>query len=71
MNPTTYRVVRHARSGEVWVLRVEADILTGACGPMQHREIPSQLADLAYEDHPDDLDWILRAWEHFELLVSR
>ena len=71
MNPTTYRVVRHARSGEVWIFRVEADVLTGACGPMQNREIPPQLSDLAYEDHPDDLDWIIRSWEHFEVLSSR
>jgi hypothetical protein len=71
VNPTTYRVVRHDRSGEVWIFRVEFDVLTGACGPMQNREIPLDLADLSYEDHPDDLDWILRAWEHFEVLTSR
>ncbi|HXD95524.1 MAG TPA: hypothetical protein VN646_03225 [Candidatus Acidoferrum sp.] len=71
MNPTTYRVVRHDRSGEVWIFRVESDVLTGACGPMQNREIPPELSDLSYEDHPDDLDWILRAWEHFEVLTSR
>ena len=34
-------------------------------------EIPPELSDLSYEDHPDDLDWILRAWEHFEVLTSR
>jgi hypothetical protein len=70
MNPTTYRVVRHGGSGEIWVLRVEADTLTGAFGPLPTRELPSQPADLAYEDHPDDLEWIVRAWEHFELLAS-
>lgn len=71
MNPTTYRVVRHDRSGEVWVFRVEADVLTGACGPMRNREIPTELANLAYEDHPDDLEWIFRSWEHFQILASR
>jgi hypothetical protein len=71
VNPTTYRVVRHDRSGEVWVLRVEADTLTGAFGPLPDRQIPPALADLAYEDHPDDLTWILQAWEHFEVLAAR
>ena len=71
MNPTSYRVVRHDRSGEVWVFRVEADVLTGACGPMRNREIPVELAHLSYEDHPDDLEWILRSWEHFQVLASR
>lgn len=68
MNPTTYRIVRHDRSGEIWVLRLEADTLTGASGPLQDREVPVPLADLSYEDHPDDLEWIYRAWEHFEVL---
>ncbi|HEX9822181.1 MAG TPA: hypothetical protein VGD07_21480 [Methylomirabilota bacterium] len=70
MNPTTYRVVRHDRSGELWVLRVEADTLTGAFGPLPDRQIPRALADLAYEEHPDDLTWILQAWEHFEVLAA-
>lgn len=71
MNPTSYRVVRHDRTGEVWVLRVEADVLTGASGPLPDRQIPAHVAELAYEDHPDDLEWILRAWDHLELLASR
>jgi hypothetical protein len=69
--PTAYRIVRHDRSGEVWVFRVESEVLTGACGPMSSREVPLELADLAYEDHPDDLEWILQTWEHFEVLTSR
>ena len=68
MNPTTYRVVRHDGSGEIWVLRVEADVLTGASGPFRTREIPRDLAGLVYDEHPDDLEWIVRAWEHFELV---
>ena len=69
MNPTTYRVVRHDGSGEIWILRVEADVLTGACGPLPDRRIPRDIAKLDYDDHPDDLEWIVRAWEHFELVV--
>jgi hypothetical protein len=68
VNPTTYRVVRHARSREVWVLRIEAQTLTGAFGPVPERQIPPQLADLSYADHPDDLEWIVRAWEHLEAI---
>jgi hypothetical protein len=71
VTPTTYRVVRHDRSGEVWIFRVEADVLTGACGPMREREIPRELSGLSYDDHPDDLEWIIRSWEHFEVLASR
>ncbi len=71
MNPTSYRVVRHDGNGEIWILRVEADVLTGASGPFRKGEIPRAVAELDYDDHPDDLEWIVRAWEHFELVVPR
>ena len=65
MSPvTTYRLVRHSRSLELWALRLEADTLTGACGPLTDASVA--LPQLAYDDHPDDLYWITQAWESFE-----
>jgi len=26
---------------------------------------PRDLSELLYEDHPDDLEWVVRAGEHF------
>jgi hypothetical protein len=70
VNETRYHVVRHAGSGEIWVLRLAGDVLTGASGPLQDRAMAARPADLTYEDHPDDLEWIIRAWEHFEVLAT-
>jgi hypothetical protein len=64
--PVQYQVWRHTRSRELWAVRLEYDELTGACGPLP--DCPrrtEELADLLYEDHPDDLEWIVRACEHF------
>lgn len=63
---TTYRLVRHSGSLELWALRLEADMLTGACGPITDASVG--LPQLLYEDHPDDLYWIVRAWECFEVV---
>ncbi len=62
-----YALVQHTGSHEVWAVRTEGDVLTGICGPFPGAR-PSNLADLAYEDHPDDLEWVLRAWDAFRVL---
>lgn len=63
----TYALVQHTRSQEIWALRTEGDVLTGVCGPFSGTP-PSDLTELAYEDHPDDLEWVIRAVEHFRVL---
>lgn len=67
-DPTIYRLVRHALTSEVFALRMELNTLTGVSGPLPGGRASDPLADLPYEDHPDDLEWFLRTQEHLRPL---
>lgn len=65
-SPVQYQVWQHVRSKELWAVRVEHDVLTGVFGPLVERPRRAEdLADLMYEEHPDDLEWIVRASDYF------
>jgi hypothetical protein len=68
---TRYQLWQHSVSRELWVVRVELDTLTGLHGPVPSPSIPdASLADLPFEEHPDDLEWIFRASDHFKVLKT-
>jgi hypothetical protein len=68
-NPVRYQVWQHVRSKELWAIRLEHDVLTGAFGPLlEHPRRVEDLVDITYEDHPDDLEWIVRATDYFVLV---
>ncbi len=70
MDPTTYQVWRHRSEKEWWVVRIEYQTLTGAAGPYPANSALGELADLLYEDHPDDLEWFIRESDHFEIVKA-
>ncbi|MGH7278705.1 MAG: hypothetical protein ACREJG_08450 [Candidatus Rokuibacteriota bacterium] len=66
---TTYRLLRHARSGELWAIRLEWQTLTGVSGPLPPGTTrAARLADLVYDDDRDEAEWIARYYEEFEVL---
>ena len=68
-SPVEHQVWQHVRSNELWAIRLEHDVLTGAFGPLMERPRRAEdLVDLMYEDHPDDLEWIVRASDYFVLV---
>ena len=68
-SPVQYQVWQHVRSKELWAIRLEHDVLTGAFGPLVERpRLAGDLVDFMYEDHPDDLEWIVRASDFFVLV---
>lgn len=70
MDVSTYQVWRHQSEKEWWVIRIEYQTLTGAAGPYPPNAPLGELADLLYEDHPDDLEWFIRDQESFEVVKS-
>ncbi len=69
---TRYEVWQHARSQELWAVRIEYDTLTGLYGPIAREDLGRiRLADLMYEEHPDDLEWVVRASDHFTIVTPR
>ena len=67
---TAYQVWKHRETPEWWVVRIEYQTLTGAAGPYPAGAALGELADLLYEDHPDDLEWFIRAQEQFEVVKT-
>jgi hypothetical protein len=65
---TQYQLWQHTSNRELWVIRVEQQTLTGLHGPVTSTIPDTHLADLLYEDHPDDLEWIIRASEDFNVV---
>lgn len=67
---TSYEVWQHITTGERWVVRVEYATLTGLYGPLPAGgRPPADLEILDFEDHPDDLEWIVRSAENFRILT--
>jgi hypothetical protein len=59
---------------EIWAVRLEHDVLTGVFGPIACTPSAAVLPELPYEDHPDDLEWVIRSVEDFRVVdgpVSR
>ena len=66
---TQYQLWQHTVSRELWAVRVELETLTGIYGPIQSATVPdASFQDLLYEEHPDDLEWVLRASDDFKVL---
>jgi hypothetical protein len=65
---TEYRLLQHRRSGELWAVRVEGQVLTGVSGPLSARVAPSQLPDLPYDDDHDTAEWGIRYLDEFASL---
>jgi hypothetical protein len=66
---TSYEVWQHTVTRDRWVVRVEFDTLTGLYGPLPPGPPPADAALLDFEEHPDDLEWIVRAAESFTILA--
>jgi hypothetical protein len=67
-DPTTYQIWKHREAPEWWAVRIEYGALTGAAGPYPAGGALGELGDLLYEDHPDDLEWFIRAQEDFDIV---
>ena len=66
---TQYQLWQHSISRELWVIRVELDTLTGIYGPLPSANVSdASLQDLMFEEHPDDMEWVLRASDDFKVL---
>lgn len=66
-NPTTYQVWQHSVTAERWMVRIEFDTLTGVFGPLPPGERAPDPDTVFFEDHPDDLEWIVRASDNFRV----
>lgn len=65
---TTYEVWQHAVTGQCWVVRFEPDGISGVCGPLALEDAAVDPNQLVFEEHPDDLEWIVRYSDHFRVL---
>ncbi len=66
--PTIYEVWQNDVTRERWLVRIEYDTVTGVCGPLP----PGPVGDPSlreFEEHPDDIEWIVRAAEKFTILT--
>jgi hypothetical protein len=66
---TNYEVWQHTLTRERWMVRVEFDTITGLFGPLPSGTLPAEAALLDFEEHPDDLEWIVRAADRFTILA--
>jgi hypothetical protein len=65
---TRYQLWQHAKSRELWAVRLEFDTLTGVFGPLEAPARSVDLSGLLYEDHPDDFEWLFRAADDFTVV---
>jgi hypothetical protein len=65
---TRYQLWQHAKSRELWAVRLEFDTLTGIFGPLEAPARSVDLSGLLYEDHPDDFEWVFRAADDFTVV---
>ena len=66
--PTVHQVWQHTKSNEIWAVRIEQDTLTGVFGPIGVTPSADVLPELPYEEHPDDMEWVIRSLEDFRVL---
>lgn len=66
---TSYEVWQNAVTRERWMVRVEYQTITGLHGPLPVGPLPRDPSLLDFEEHPDDIEWIIRASEHFTILA--
>jgi hypothetical protein len=65
---TVHQVWRHTATHEIWAVRLDHDVLTGVFGPIGVTPSAEVLPGLPYEEHPDDLEWVIRSAESFRLV---
>ena len=65
---TVHQVWRHTATNEIWAVRLDRDVLTGVFGPIGVTPSAEVLPGLPYEEHPDDLEWVIRSAESFRLV---
>ena len=65
---TVHQVWQHSKTNEIWAVRLEQDTLTGVFGPIACVPSAEILPDLPYEEHPDDMEWVIRSVENFKLV---
>ena len=65
---TRYQLWQHAKSRELWAVRLEFDTLTGVFGPLEASARSADLSGLLYEEHPDDFEWFFRAAADFTVV---
>lgn len=65
---TVHQVWQHTVSAERWLVRIEREALTGIFGPLAPGQAAPDPDTVQFEDHPDDLEWVVRAIEHFRLV---
>jgi hypothetical protein len=66
---TTYEVWQHSVTRQRWLVRVEYAAITGLFGPLPAGPLAGDPALYDFEEHPDDLEWIIRAAEKFTILA--
>jgi hypothetical protein len=64
---TVYQIWQHMVTADRWLVRIERDALTGVFGPLEPGKSAPDPETVFFEDHPDDLEWIVRASENFRL----
>jgi hypothetical protein len=62
---TQYQVWQHVVTTERWLVRIERETLTGVFGPLPAGQRSPDPDTIEFEDHPDDLEWIVRASDNF------
>jgi hypothetical protein len=62
---TVHQVWRHTATNEIWAVRLHQDVVTGVFGPIAVTPSAEVLPRLPYEEHPDDLEWVVRSTESF------
>ena len=58
---TVHQVWQHAATNEIWAVRLKSQTPTGVFGPIGCTPSVDVLPELPYEDHSDDLDWVVRS----------
>jgi len=65
---TVHQVWQHEKTNEIWAVRLDRDVLTGVFGPIACTPSAAVLPALPYEEHPDDLEWVIRSAEDFRIV---
>jgi hypothetical protein len=65
---TVHQVWKHAATNEIWAVRLEHEMPTGVFGPIACTPSAEVLPELPYEEHSDDLEWVVRSAEDFRII---